>query len=65
MLSGVIQIHDLDGAGKVSVGQIPDPDGPVSEDDFGWWPTPNLCTKPRYRCGSQTPRRFRLRLHRW
>src|SRR5882757_11174894 len=40
MLSGMIQIHDLNGAGKVGVGQIPDPDGPVSEDDSDGGPLP-------------------------
>src|ERR1022692_4941219 len=47
MLSGMIQIHDLKGAGKVGVGQIPDPDGPVSEDDSDGGPlptsAPSLC----------------------
>src|ERR1035438_3686258 len=38
MLPGMIQIHDLNGAGEVLVGQIPDPDGPVSQDHFGGGP---------------------------
>src|SRR5437867_12347514 len=40
MLAGVIEIHDLHGAGKVLVGQIPNPDGPVADDDFGDGPLP-------------------------
>src|ERR1019366_7364898 len=40
MLAGVIEIHDLNGAGKVQVGQIPDPDGPVYNDDFDGGPLP-------------------------
>src|ERR1700730_17585713 len=40
MLPGMIQIHDLNGAGKVLVGQIPDPDGPVSKDHFDCGPFP-------------------------
>ena len=40
MLPGMIKIDDLDRAGKVLLGQIPDPDGPVSDDDFGGGPLP-------------------------
>src|SRR5690242_15435194 len=40
MLPGMIQIHDLNGAGEVLVGQIPDPDGPVSNDHFDRGPLP-------------------------
>ena len=40
MLPGMIQIHDLNGAGKVLVGQIPDPDGSVSKDHFDRGPLP-------------------------
>src|SRR5580658_214131 len=41
MLPGMIQVYDLNGAGKMLVGQIPDPDGPVSNDhpDRGPLPT--------------------------
>src|SRR6266536_2081864 len=38
MLASMIEIHDLNRAGKVVIGQIPDPDGPVSEDDSGGGP---------------------------
>src|ERR1700675_4761310 len=37
----MIQIDDLNGAGKVLVGQIPDPDGSVSEDHFELGPFPS------------------------
>src|ERR1700674_5942637 len=40
MLPGMIQIHDLNGAGKVLVGEIPDPDGTVSNDHFDRGPLP-------------------------
>ena len=40
MLPGMIQIHDLNGSGKVLVGQIPDPDSPVSNDHFERGPLP-------------------------
>src|SRR5579863_172918 len=40
MPPGVIQIHDLNGAGKVLVGQIPDPDGSVPEDYSNGGPLP-------------------------
>src|SRR5450759_3632657 len=40
MLPGMIQIHDLNGAGEVLVGQIPDPDGPISQDHFDRGPLP-------------------------
>src|ERR1700686_3674699 len=40
MLPGMIQIHDLNGAGKVLVGEIPDPDGPISQDHFDGGPLP-------------------------
>src|SRR5450756_2260316 len=40
MLPGMIQIHDLNGAGEVLVGQIPDPGGPISKDHFGRGPLP-------------------------
>src|ERR1700685_1695687 len=40
MLPGMIQVHDLNGAGKMLVGQIPDPDGPVSNEHFDRGPFP-------------------------
>src|SRR6266700_4061809 len=40
MFPGMIQIHDLNGAGKVLVRQIPDPDGPISDDHFDGGPLP-------------------------
>src|SRR5260370_3215712 len=40
MLPGMIQVHDLNGAGKVLVGQIPDPDGPVANNYFDRRPLP-------------------------
>src|SRR5271156_131766 len=40
MLPGMIEIDDLHRAGKVQAGLIPDPDGPVSDDDFGDGPLP-------------------------
>ena len=40
MLPGRIQIHDLNGAGEVLVGQIPNPDSPVSDDHFEGGPFP-------------------------
>src|SRR5438132_13734370 len=40
MLPGMIQIHDLNGAGKMLIGEIPDPDGPVSNDHFDRGPLP-------------------------
>src|SRR5450756_3175193 len=35
-----IQIHDLNGAGEVLVGQIPDPGGPISKDHSDRGPLP-------------------------
>src|SRR2546425_883849 len=40
MLPGMIQIYDLNGAGKVLVGQIPDPHRPVSDNHFHSGPLP-------------------------
>src|SRR5580704_12710479 len=40
MLSGMIQVHDLNGAGKMLVGQVPDPNGPVGNDHFDGSPLP-------------------------
>src|SRR5512146_3059264 len=34
MLTSVIEIDNLDGAGEVQLGQIPDPLGSVAHDDF-------------------------------
>ncbi len=34
MLAGVIEIDDLQGAGKVLIGQVPDPFGAVADDDL-------------------------------
>lgn len=36
----MIEIDDLNGTGKMLVGQIPDPDGSISNDDFGGGPLP-------------------------
>src|ERR1039457_1278787 len=36
----MVQIHDLNGAGEVLVSQIPDPDGPISQDHFERGPLP-------------------------
>src|ERR1039457_4190156 len=36
----MVQIHDLNGAGEVLVGQIPDPDGAISQDHFERGPLP-------------------------
>src|SRR5437016_10810405 len=40
MLPGMIEIHDLNGAGQVRVGQIPNPDSPISDDHFEGGPFP-------------------------
>src|SRR5438132_7493617 len=40
MLPGMIEIHDLNGAGEVRVGQIPNPDSPISDDHFEGGPFP-------------------------
>src|ERR1017187_9669239 len=40
MLPGMIQIHDLNRTGEVLVGQIPNPDGPISQDHFDRGPLP-------------------------
>src|SRR5450759_1914667 len=40
MLPGMIKVDDLNGAGKVLVGEIPDPWGTVSDDDFERSPLP-------------------------
>src|SRR5580692_4815217 len=40
MLPGMIQIHDLNGAGEVLVGQIPDPHGAISHDHLESGPLP-------------------------
>src|SRR6266581_8895936 len=37
----MIKIDDLDGAGKVLVGQIPDPNGSVADDHFEFGPLPS------------------------
>jgi hypothetical protein len=34
MLAGVIEVHDLEGPGKLLVGQIPDPVGAVANEYF-------------------------------
>src|ERR1700730_18508943 len=41
MLPGMIKIDDLNGAGKVLVGQIPDPHGAVADDHFELGPLPS------------------------
>src|SRR6266498_4047305 len=41
MLPGMIKVHDLDGAGKVLIGQIPDPNGSVADDHFELGPLPS------------------------
>src|ERR1035438_3423560 len=41
MLPGMIKIHDLDGAGKVLLSQIPDPNGSVADDHFEFGPLPS------------------------
>src|SRR5258708_11304757 len=40
MLPGMIEIDDLNGAGEVLVGQIPDPNGPICNDDLDSGPLP-------------------------
>src|SRR2546426_2643999 len=40
MLPGMIEIDDLNGTRKVLVGQIPDPNGPIGNDDFDGGPLP-------------------------
>src|SRR5438552_14859967 len=40
MLPGMIQIHDLNGSGKMLAGQIPDPHRPVSDYHFHSGPFP-------------------------
>src|SRR6266566_1516537 len=40
MLPGMIEIDDLNGAGEMLVGQIPDPNGPICNYDFGGGPLP-------------------------
>src|SRR5712692_4306326 len=40
MLPGMVEVDDLNSAGKMLVGQIPDPDSPVSDDDFDAGPLP-------------------------
>ena len=40
MLPGMIEIDDLDSAGEVLIGEVPDPDGTVGNDDFGGSPLP-------------------------
>src|ERR1700732_5349728 len=52
MLPGVIQIHDLNGAGKVLVGQIPDPDGSIPEDYSDGGPLPT--SAPSLRIDAET-----------
>src|SRR5271166_6972197 len=41
MLPGMIKIHNLNGAGKVLVGQIPDPHGSVPDDHLKLGPLPS------------------------
>src|SRR6266852_8338498 len=41
MLPGMIEIDDLNGAGEVLVGQIPDPNGPICNYDFDSGPLPS------------------------
>src|SRR5260370_38501052 len=41
MVPGMIKIDDLNGAGKVLVGQIPDPDSSVADDHFELGPLPS------------------------
>src|SRR5665213_2243990 len=40
MLPGMIKIDDLHGTRKMQIGQIPDPDGPVADNDFDDGPLP-------------------------
>src|SRR6266849_523789 len=40
MLPGMIEIHDLNGAGKMLIGQIPDPHRPVCDNHFHRGPLP-------------------------
>src|ERR1017187_5931962 len=40
MLPGMIQINDVNRTGEVLVGQIPNPDGPISQDPFDRGPLP-------------------------
>ena len=41
MLAGMIEIDDLDRAGKVLIGDVPDPVGAIADDDFGWGAVPS------------------------
>src|SRR5712691_2243497 len=52
MLASVEEIHDLDSAGEVLIGEIPDPDRTVAEHDFLLGPTP--ATAPRFGVESQS-----------
>jgi len=38
MLPGVIEIDNLNSAGEVLIGEVPDPDGTVANDDFDGGP---------------------------
>src|SRR6266853_1486075 len=40
MLPGMIEIHDLDGPGEVLLCDVPNPVGPVAENDLGLRPAP-------------------------
>ena len=40
VLPGMIEIDDLHGPGKVLIGEIPDPDSAIANDDFGRGPLP-------------------------
>src|ERR1700722_18387978 len=51
MLPGVIQIHNLNSSGKVLVGQIPNPDGPVSQDYLEGGPFPT--SAPSFRIDTE------------
>src|SRR5262245_54391183 len=45
MLAGVIEVHDQNSASKLFLGNIPNPDRPIAENDFatGSRPTPLKC----------------------
>src|ERR1700678_4636029 len=51
MLPGMIQIHDLNGAGKMQVDQVPDPDGPIRKGHFDRGPLP--ASAPSLRIGAE------------
>ena len=61
----MIEIDDLNRAGKVLLGKIPDPFGPIAHDDLLFGAGSSRASRLPDRCACQTLRRSRWRRCRW